>query len=459
MEPACVIEITAPQARRIKDNHWDRILNRSPSLVELADNFPEYSWDTSGWAEDCEREAASLPARTEVASRASAPAAAAPSFPTDDFSAFNMETPRRDQVPFGAPFANTPEDFPSSPLEAFHVRTPHLVAANRRFDAANKHADRLLAGHQPLADRRAPLADAANMPHGPIPSLHVRARPSDDVRKLIGQSSAEGKPVATGGRKPRAKGAKPHEDKDPRTSIDGDDLLLIGRAVVQLQPFLAGHGDVTNAWKGVNTYLRAKGFQHDVSYNTIQNKAKALIAYKKDPGCQDARSVASHLVGEVRITIAAVLEQMEKQWDDAKGKSDDAKAKIKKKNEDDRAAGEEIRAAAMRGRGRKRAATRSPSPTSDHESSPSKGVSTSSSLDFTDFEDNKKSKRRRKMDRRTGSSSSSAMSEITKILERDAAQREQHQKEVASTMKAFVDDAKESRAFMAGIFQNMLDKA
>ncbi|KAJ7741997.1 hypothetical protein DFH07DRAFT_964770 [Mycena maculata] len=285
---------------------------------------------------------------------------------------------------------------------------------------------------QPLGDR--PI----NLPHGPIPSVQA-------TDKLAGPTTES--PSGKRPRKPRTVGEKPDEGKAPRSVFGGEDLLRLGRAVA------------------VNARIREKGFQHDVGYHTVQNKAKALVAYKKNPECDDARSVASHLTGEICITMGAVLEQMEKQYDDAKNKSDEAKAKLKKKNEDDREAGEEIRAAAMRGCGRKREATRSPSPASDTDSSaPSNALSASSLLDLSDIENKeegeRKSKRRHTMDRRTsGASSAAAFTEITKILEKDAAHHEEHQKEVVNTMKVYAENAKQSQAVMANFLERLLDKA
>ncbi|KAJ7726997.1 hypothetical protein DFH07DRAFT_1066592 [Mycena maculata] len=99
------------------------------------------------------------------------------------------------------------------------------------------------------------------------------------------------------------------------------DLLELGRAVNVKKPFFAGHGKVKEAWQGVNTYLSTKDFKHNVKYLVMQTEAKAMIAHKKDPTREDAKSVASHLeTRDTAILIAA--EGMEQQFDELRGKSD-----------------------------------------------------------------------------------------------------------------------------------------
>ncbi|KAJ7890330.1 hypothetical protein B0H13DRAFT_2341068 [Mycena leptocephala] len=295
--------------------------------------------------------------------------------------------------------------------------------------------------------------DAINLPRGAIPSKQARAPATDEARKLIGQST-------TRTTKQRSDTDQHSSDADPkRVAFKGRDLLQIGRAVVAKQPFLAPHRGIAAAWKEVNMHLRANGFRHDVKYTTIQNKAKAMIAFKKDPTCEDAKSVAPYIAGDIAILIASTLEQMEQQYDDAKGKTDDAKRKLKEKSEEDRSAGEAIRAASMRAR--KRPASRSVSPATGDDTDPETlqktpgRLSATSSLDLSDAEGSKKPAKRRKTDRRTGNISTT--SDIVKILEKDIAQRAEYQQEAAATMKGFVADAKEGRTQIIGLLEKILE--
>ncbi|KAJ6611233.1 hypothetical protein B0H10DRAFT_1953194 [Mycena sp. CBHHK59/15] len=346
---------------------------------------------------------------------------------------------------------------PSQPSADFAAR--RLAEMNKLYAELPERA----ASSSPFG----PLREMAmNLPCGPIPSFHADST-TDDTRKLIGQSTAK---LPTGSKSKRRSAGQEvvvAEPKAPaRPVFAGPDLVQLARAVAHKQPFLSAHGEVSTAWKDVNKYLKSKGFQHEVKYTTLQKKAQALIAFKKDPKCEDAKPVASHITGDTAIIIAAALEQMEKQWDDAKDKSDDVKLKIKKKTEDDRFAGEEIRSASMRGRGQKRAATRSPSPSSDTDTVSPTAPNTAAmgrlsalssiELDDTVSNDKKKSKRRRVMDRRTDTPVS-ASADLVRILEKDSAQRQEHQKAVEATMKAFTDDAKESRAAIAGFLEKLVE--
>jgi hypothetical protein len=81
------------------------------------------------------------------------------------------------------------------------------------------------------------------------------------------------------GKRGRQPGERPDDAKATRGVIGGEALLQIARAVVGLQPFLAPK--VGDAWKELKTYLMENKFEHDVLPTTIQQKAKALVAFKK----------------------------------------------------------------------------------------------------------------------------------------------------------------------------------
>ncbi|KAJ7867697.1 hypothetical protein B0H14DRAFT_332227 [Mycena olivaceomarginata] len=230
-----------------------------------------------------------------------------------------------------------------------------------------------------------------------------------------------------------------------RAQYSGDDLILITREVVNVNPFIAAYGQKGVSWQQIADNLEERGFRHKITAATVQHKAEALISYKKDPNGKNKN--LAKVIGEgtsASIIIGALLERMETQYDESKDKSDDAKAKLKAKQDADRVGGEAIRRASMQTM-RKRA--RSPSISDDDDaptdteaptvdkSTDSRAVSesptadkspgsraisetpiepvanalsASSSLDILDSDDEKtkakkKSKRRRTMDRRTSS--------------------------------------------------------
>ncbi|KAJ7112545.1 hypothetical protein C8R44DRAFT_856213 [Mycena epipterygia] len=340
---------------------------------------------------------------------------------------------------------------------------PSLEFAQHQLAVINEKYPEFPASISPPPRSAIPFGDAINLPHGPIPSMQARA----DAKRL-GDSIHQPKPKQRTGEDVHLE-----EDDDgsgKRVAFRGRDLLQLARAVVDKQPFLAKHKEVAREWKAVNAYLVANGFRHRVKHTTIQRKAKALVAFKKDPTCEDAQSVASQLQGDVAILIGAVLEQLEKQWDDA-NTSEEEKQKIKQltrgaqKIEADRAAGEVIRNASLSGRKR----PRSPSPDAVNDadvtdtegptpkkSSSAGTLSTSSSIDLSTAETSGKTSKRRRMDRRTDSTSATA--DIVKLLEKDIAQRHEYQQEQATTMKAFLQDQKESRGQIIGLLENILRK-
>ncbi|KAJ7692555.1 hypothetical protein B0H17DRAFT_1200381 [Mycena rosella] len=99
----------------------------------------------------------------------------------------------------------------------------------------------------------------------------------------------------------------------PCNAFGGTQLIQLARAIDKCKPYLASHGGVGEAWKATNRHLKATGFALDVKYMVLQNKAKALIAYKKDPTCEEAKFAAPHMKDDVAILIASALEKFEQQ--------------------------------------------------------------------------------------------------------------------------------------------------
>ncbi|KAJ6613517.1 hypothetical protein B0H10DRAFT_2222162 [Mycena sp. CBHHK59/15] len=229
-----------------------------------------------------------------------------------------------------------------------------------------------------------PFGNTINLPHGAIPSRQAHVLTDQAPTKTVASDKGnvgddENQPVN-------------HSAVKARAVFGGCHLLALGRAIVLKRPFFAPHKGVGDAWKDINQYLREHSFGLDVKYTTLQTKAKALIAYKKDPKCDDTKSVASVIEGDgdTAVLLASVLEAMETQYDDAKDKTDEAKLKLKEKSDEDRIAGNAIRDTSLRARKRQR----SPSPTreddtDDDTSTPRKsnpGLSSTPSIEIIEPE-------------------------------------------------------------------------
>ncbi|KAJ6493878.1 hypothetical protein DFH09DRAFT_1104342 [Mycena vulgaris] len=481
------------------DNAWDRLFTLpTPSLEELAPDFTGYSFGTSGWGEECEIEVASLPS-TE-----------APALPRIDFN--TLETPKHCQksltTPHVTPFAprlrlddlnsfppcpsldahdqeshlpHVPEAIrtahvaaardrymsdiaasgPFGPFGAFPLRTSHLATANTDFDNANDRADRVLGGS---AKKR-------------FGSFVGNAQEVESARKGIGRS-AEGEKKRGRGRPRKNKENKGQDDsttsKAGKPGFSGEDLIMIARVVVDKDPFLAPHGQKGAAWQEVVDILTELKFRHaSISAASIQHKAEALVSYKKDP-----TGKYKNLTNVIRegtsasITIGALLERLETQFDAAKDKTDDAKAKLQKKNDEDREGGESIRRASMQTL-RKRAR----SPNSDTESdtdretaaTPTPATPTpaarapaaSSSLESINSEDDNdsnakksKSKRRRRMDRRSGSAPDAEG--FLAMMDAENKRRSMHDERVAKSLEMFVSDSRQQKMEFTSLLKELV---
>ncbi|KAJ7754270.1 hypothetical protein B0H14DRAFT_3512618 [Mycena olivaceomarginata] len=292
------------------DNHWDRILAAPPpSLEELTANFPGYTFYATGWGEDQEFVLTSLPPHME----ARIPKIGTPSHPPLDLSTFT--TPQRCLPVLNTVFItslntshSTPSSFVLKSLNSFSPFPP--VDAGRQNELLPYVPEVTCAKHVAAASNFYAADVAANRSHGPATN--------DEIHCAIGNSSVnEGSD-----RKEKKRGCprKEKENGEPDTStkrkgLMGKDLTLIARAV---------------------------NFCHKtISAASVQHKAEALVLYKKN---------LSNVISEgtsASITIRALLECLETQFDAAKDKSDNAKAKLKKKNNEDREGGESICQASM----------------------------------------------------------------------------------------------------------------
>ncbi|KAF7334804.1 hypothetical protein MSAN_02367000 [Mycena sanguinolenta] len=351
-----------------------------------------------------------------------------------------------------------------------------------------------------------------------LPPLHSPSLPgnmdglfnSDEAKRaFLAKRGSEKKPV---GRPRKQKenadtSTTPSDSTSNRAQYTGDDLIAIARVVVDVNPFIAAYGQKGAAWQQICDKLTENGFRHkSINAATVQHKAEALISYKKDPNGKNKN--LSKVIGEgtsAAITIAALLECIETQYDESKDKSDEAKAKLKAKQDADREGGEAIRQASMQTL-RKR--MRSPSPDTDDDdddddeptdteqpaapsttatgtarspdvtaatgtarspdatSTPTastQAASSSSSLETidSDVEDNakankKKSKRRRTMDRRTSSGGHEA---IAALLKEENTRRAAHDDRMATTFETFVKDAREQKEQMTSFLKDLVTLA
>ncbi|KAJ7903816.1 hypothetical protein B0H14DRAFT_3421991 [Mycena olivaceomarginata] len=435
-------------------------------LVGLPEDFQDFSFDTTGHGDDLEVEITQLPSERahDVFADVSSPSPFFPSLST------RSPAPAEPLTLMGPPPTPTPAradvlhhpthqkrssigddlDFPTSPFDPIAWDATRFRDVNRRFEAANNWADIVLSVHQDRRDREdaaraspRPLADAAvNLPRSPLPSLQTTGPdPSND------------------------------DENGGKSGLTGDDLISIARACVDVNPFLAPYGKKGAAWEeGVTLAKKQKGFRHPkMTATAFQNRCEALVSFKKDPHGKN-KKLAS-LIGDgtsAAITIGALLERMELQYDQSKDKSDDAKAALKQKNDADRAGGEAIRQASMRAMRRKR----SPSPESDASNAtepdvdgtaPDAGtghkdvvpaaepLSASPSVEI--IESGRKPAKRRRLTERRSASGKDALLEI---LKEDNKRRAEHDRRIAASLDTFVKDSREQKAEFTSLVRDLL---
>ncbi|KAJ6559306.1 hypothetical protein B0H10DRAFT_2216668 [Mycena sp. CBHHK59/15] len=268
---------------------------------------------------------------------------------------------------------------------------------------------------------------------------------NDEVRKAIGRSGAQ----TTGDGKEKKRG-RPKEKENvggegdtgtkPKGRFTGEDLIMIARAVIDANPFVAPHGQKGQVWQQVVDALWAQEFRHmTISAASVQHKAEALISYKRDP--YGKHKNLSNIIGQgtsTSITINA-----------AKDKSEDAKAKLKKKNDEDREGGH------------------AHSPTSDEDGNTTdretNTLSTCAfaahlSLETIDSDDDnatngkKVSKRRRGMHRSTSSDADGLLG----LMKAENAHRAAHDTCVTQSLKTFVSDSREQKKEFTSLLKELV---
>ncbi|KAF8987944.1 hypothetical protein BDQ17DRAFT_1334790 [Cyathus striatus] len=132
--------------------------------------------------------------------------------------------------------------------------------------------------------------------------------------------------------------------KDVRLKLNSSHLISIVHAVMEKEPFLAPYGKKNAAWLELNKYLVEHGFPK-TSSDLLRRKAGGLVGYYKNPKSLDSKvkSIAAIISGSSdNVTIAAILDHISKQWDDSLQLSEDKKAEMRKKHDDDCLGGEAL---------------------------------------------------------------------------------------------------------------------
>ncbi|KAJ6533471.1 hypothetical protein B0H10DRAFT_2247163 [Mycena sp. CBHHK59/15] len=423
-------------------NHWDRVLAAPPpSLEELASDFPGYTFDTTGWGEDQETEVTSFPPYMEARVRVSH----TPSHPHIDLTGFT--TTHRPLPTLDTAFL-TPLDTSHGTPSPFVLNNLNLFPPFPPVDA--DHQNQLLpyvpkvtrARNVAAASDRYTTDVAANRWRGPVIN--------DEVRKAIGRSGAQ----TTGDGKEK-KRARPKEKENvggegdtgtkPKGGFTGEDLIMIARAVIDANPFVAPHGQKGQVWQQVVDALWAQEFRHTtISAASVQHKAEALISYKKDPDGKHKN--LSNIIGEgtsASITIGALLERLETNFDAAKDKSEDAKAKLKKKNDEDRKGGDDEDG---------NTTDRETNTLSTRASAANSSLETINSDDDNATNGKKVSKRRRGMRRSTSSDADGLLG----LMKAENARRAAHDTRVAQSLETFVSDSREQKKEFTSLLKELV---
>ncbi|KAJ7059122.1 hypothetical protein C8F01DRAFT_1232213 [Mycena amicta] len=354
-------------------------------------------------------------------------------------------------------FSGTPEGNP----------TPRFTLRINDNDTSATSSDDLPFNPSPLAEMLREQYVAQHMPGymaavaaGRL-SVQKRVKEEEGMHR-VGKENKHGPSVA-------AKGSR----------IDWNATLYLKatRIVNVEQPWLAAHGKKAGAWDDCAAlFNHATGLS--VAGQLLRTKMEAIVGWKKNPNgkYKSLGPVVASGVGDA-ITLGAQMEAMETQFDQAKDKSDDAKMKIKQKNDQDKSGGDEIRQVSMQGL-RKRAISISSDDTdTDTDADTISADKTTISADAdpvsvadeatiqvptgapapiditTDDDDDKdtaetkkpktskkpKSKRRRVMER--GSTSE----ELIDIFKAENVRRAAHDERIATSWETFVSDAREGR--------------
>ncbi|KAJ7780380.1 hypothetical protein B0H14DRAFT_3507610 [Mycena olivaceomarginata] len=425
---------------------WEPLFNGpNPPLAGLARDFEGYSFDTSGFGEDLEVEITQLPSERAKDTNTDAindtPSSPSPRPP-----------PPSDPLPT---HSSTCPPYPPKLLRS----PPRLSYATSTHSPLSPGSD--IAFQYPPA-RSDDFRIAADRKRGVI---------NDKTCRAIGNSGAN---------KENPAAADDASSKPGKSRYNGDDLIGFARACVDVNPWLAAHGKKALAWEEtLDVASKQNGFRHaNMSASTLQHKCEAMIGFKKDPKGKNKNLAKVIGVGtSAAITIAALLERMETQYDEAKDKSDDVKAVIKKKNDTDREGGEAIRQTSLCGMRRKRSLTpesddsdatepeadekatniSDTAPDTDGDAGTSattpKTISASPSVEIVDGTKDKKPTKRRRLHERRSASSRDALIDL---FREENQRRAEHDNRVATSLDTFVKDSRDQKAEFTSLLRDLI---
>ncbi|KAJ7032634.1 hypothetical protein C8F04DRAFT_1261713 [Mycena alexandri] len=372
-----------------------------------------------------------------------------------DFSVFLVfNTPTASQIPFCSPipalrpFSDRITDdsdyFPANPFEPRPITAAQFNAANTNFEQANERADVVLSANKERADKRDKAQTLG------VVTIRGGGQRRMEEKENIETEDIEPEEVDTGGK---------------RVKYTGPRLIVLARAVVNKQPFLAAHKTKGATWNRVVKRMR-ESWEFSgakLSMAAVQQKAEKLVKFKKNPTAKANKKLAN-IIGtgtSSGLIIGALLEQ---QHDNAKDKSDEAKEKIKQKNNEDRDGGEAIREASMNTMRKRR---REPTPNSDDEgsttdtavattlTSTSRATAPSSSIETIDSDAEDKP---RKCKRRCQNPLSDAEGRLVKIIERQDERRQRHEEKVEAMFDRFVDNNERQKNEYMSLLKDFIAK-
>ncbi|KAJ3991433.1 hypothetical protein F5050DRAFT_1812542 [Lentinula boryana] len=112
----------------------------------------------------------------------------------------------------------------------------------------------------------------------------------------------------------------------------GADLISLARAVLEKEPFVQPHGKKGKVWDDIKEILVAeKSITADTHATAVQHKADSLVSYWKNPKSTDGHIKSIAKIFEDRpaykITIAALMDGIDNQWDRGQNESEAVKEK------------------------------------------------------------------------------------------------------------------------------------
>ncbi|KAJ3978741.1 hypothetical protein F5890DRAFT_1652378 [Lentinula detonsa] len=154
--------------------------------------------------------------------------------------------------------------------------------------------------------------------------------------------------------------SSPSPDSSPSKTIPHPSTLqtqpltdISGFTVLEKEPFVQPHGKKGKVWDDIKEILVAeKSITADTHATAVQHKADSLVSYWKNPKSTDGHIKSIAKIFEDRpaykITIAALMDGIDNQWDRGRNESEAVKEKNQKKKDEDTEGGEAIRHASLR---------------------------------------------------------------------------------------------------------------